>query len=45
MISSVATVLPTGSMLPTGFTSMFSTVVDYTYGWNWLIPIDTLLQS
>jgi len=42
MLGSIALVLPTGSMLPENFSSMFSSVINYTYGWNWIIPIDTL---
>jgi len=44
MLSGVVFVLPSSSLLPVGFTDMFSTIVDQAYGWDWLVPIGTMFS-
>jgi len=44
MIQGVILVLPTGTLLPSGFTDMVSIVVDYAYGFDWLVPIGTIFS-
>lgn len=34
--------LPSGNFLPEEFPVYISTVINYAYGWDWLIPIQTL---
>jgi len=44
MLSGVVTILPSGTLLPAGFATMFSTIVNYAYGWDWLFPIAALFE-
>jgi hypothetical protein len=42
LIYGASILLPSGTFLPSNFSSNLSLVVSYAYGWDWLIPVGTL---
>jgi len=43
IVIGVSNLLPTGSFLPTNFSSLISDFIALAYSWNWLLPIGTVL--
>jgi len=44
IILGVAFVLPTGTFLPTNFADTITDVIEYAYGWDWLVPMSTVFS-
>lgn len=42
LISSVSSLLPVIGVFPVGLSSDVSLFVGYIYGWDWILPIDTI---
>lgn len=43
VIRGIALILPSGTLLPTNFSDMIGDVIQYTWGWDWIIPVGSLL--
>lgn len=44
LVLGISFTLPSGTFLPDNFSELFSDVVEYAYGWDWILPIGTLFS-
>jgi len=43
LLVSVATILPSGTLLPDDFNDMLADLIQYVWSWDWLFPVSALL--
>jgi len=41
-LKAVSFVLPSGEILPLNFGDLVNDLISYSYGWDWLLPMQTL---
>jgi len=44
IVSGIAFILPEGRFLPVNFGDLLSDVIQYAYGWDWIIPVTTVFS-
>jgi len=44
LVLGLAYTLPTGNFLPSNFSDLISDMIEYTYGWDWIVPVGTLFS-
>jgi len=44
VITGAAFLLPSGTFLPVNFADLLSDVIEYAYGWDWILPMGTVFS-